>query len=58
MQKLLIRFRYVTAASLNLSETLYSITAKGRAALHETEGNDEPYEIETEPGPDRTYRLG
>jgi hypothetical protein len=28
------------AHSLDPSETLYSITAKGRAALHEAEGND------------------
>ena len=31
---------YVTLQHLNISETLYSITAKGLAALHDAEGND------------------
>jgi DNA-binding PadR family transcriptional regulator len=31
---------FVESRWLNVSETLYSITAKGRAALHEAEGND------------------
>jgi DNA-binding HxlR family transcriptional regulator len=31
---------YVTRRSLNPSQTVHSITAKGRAALHEAEGND------------------
>jgi DNA-binding PadR family transcriptional regulator len=31
---------YVTSQQLNISETLYSITAKGLAALHDAEGND------------------
>jgi tripartite-type tricarboxylate transporter receptor subunit TctC len=35
----LVKEGYV-AHSLDPSETLYSITAKGRAALHEAEGND------------------
>jgi hypothetical protein len=31
---------FVESRWLNVSETLYSITAKGRAAPHEAEGND------------------
>jgi hypothetical protein len=31
---------YVALQLLNLSQAVYSITAKGRAALHEAEGND------------------
>jgi DNA-binding PadR family transcriptional regulator len=31
---------YVTRRLLNPSQTVHSITAKGRAALHEAEGND------------------
>jgi hypothetical protein len=31
---------YVTSQHLNISEILYSITAKGLAALHDAEGND------------------
>jgi hypothetical protein len=31
---------YVARQLLNLSQAVYSITAKGRAALHEAEGND------------------
>jgi hypothetical protein len=31
---------YVTSRQLNISEALYSITAKGLAALHDAEGND------------------
>jgi hypothetical protein len=36
----LVKGDYVTVRCLNVSETLYSITAKGLAALHEAEGND------------------
>jgi hypothetical protein len=35
----LVKGDYVTVRCLN-AETLYSITAKGLAALHEGEGND------------------
>jgi hypothetical protein len=31
---------YVTRRLLSPSQTVHSITAKGRAALHEAEGND------------------
>jgi DNA-binding HxlR family transcriptional regulator len=31
---------YVMRRLLNPSQTVYSITAKGRAVLHEVEGND------------------
>jgi hypothetical protein len=31
---------YATTFRPNISETLYSITTKGWAALHEAEGND------------------
>jgi DNA-binding PadR family transcriptional regulator len=31
---------YVMRRLLNPSQTVYSITAKGRAVLHEAEGND------------------
>jgi hypothetical protein len=31
---------YVTSRQLNISEALYSIAAKGLAALHDAEGND------------------
>ena len=36
----LVKEGYVRAHSLNISEVLYSITAKGAAALHEADGND------------------
>jgi DNA-binding PadR family transcriptional regulator len=36
----LVKEGYVRAHSLNLSQVLYSITAKGTAALHEADGND------------------
>ena len=36
----LVKEGYVRAHSLNVSEVLYSITAKGAAALHEADGND------------------
>lgn len=36
----LVKEGYAATHFRNPSETLYSITAKGRAALHETEGND------------------
>ena len=36
----LVREGYATTCHPNVSETLYSITTKGWAALHEAEGND------------------
>jgi DNA-binding PadR family transcriptional regulator len=36
----LVKEGYATTFYPNVSETLYSITTKGWAALHEAEGND------------------
>jgi len=36
----LVKEGYATTLQPNISETLYSITTKGWAALHEAEGND------------------
>jgi len=36
----LVKEGYATTFHPNVSETLYSITTKGSAALHEAEGND------------------
>jgi DNA-binding PadR family transcriptional regulator len=36
----LVKEGYATTFHPNFSETLYSITTKGWAALHEAEGND------------------
>jgi len=36
----LVKAGYATTFCPNVSETLYSITTKGWAALHEAEGND------------------
>ena len=38
--KRLVKEGYATTFHPNVSETLYSITTKGWAALHEAEGND------------------
>ena len=38
--KRLVDEGYVTRRLLNPSQTVHSITAKGRAVLHEVEGND------------------
>jgi len=36
----LVNEGYATTSHPNISETLYSITTRGWAALHEAEGND------------------